>query len=169
MKLQTKIIALLFCLVSATFGLAQSAKLTAKDFISLSGSWKGTLTYLDYSSGKPYTMPADVSIAQIGNTNQFAFSNTYPDEPKANDVDTLTISQNGKMLNEAIVTAKRKLKNGDTQIVTERKGKDGNDNKPAIIRLTYTFGASAYTKRKDVKFIGKKVWIQRHEYSYTKN
>jgi hypothetical protein len=168
MKKHTLLIALLFCLLNITSGLAQSAKVTAKDFNSLIGNWQGKLTYLDYSSGKPYTMPADVTIQQIDNTNQFIFSNTYPDEPKANDADTLTISKNGSVINEGKVTAKRKLKNGNIQIVTERKGKDGNDNKPAIIRLTYTFGETTYTKRKDIQFLGKKVWIQRHEYSYTK-
>ena len=42
-----------------------------KDFEKLSGTWQGTLTYLDYSSGKPYTMPADVEIKKFDKTNKF--------------------------------------------------------------------------------------------------
>ena len=52
-----------------------SFKTIQKDFYKLSGTWEGSLTYLDYSSGKPYTMPANVEIKRIGKTNKFVFSN----------------------------------------------------------------------------------------------
>jgi hypothetical protein len=45
-------------------------------------------------------------------------------------------------------------------------GKDGNDDKEANFKHTYTFGATTFKIRKDVQFIGEKVWINRHEYSY---
>ncbi|MEO5942700.1 MAG: hypothetical protein ABIP30_15405 [Ferruginibacter sp.] len=37
-------------------------KTSVRDFDKLVGSWEGSLTYLDYSSGKPYTMSADIEI-----------------------------------------------------------------------------------------------------------
>ena len=143
-------------------------KTVLKDFQKISGNWKGTLTYLDYSSGKPYTMPADIDIKRIDKTNKFAFSNSYPNEKSANSIDTVIISTDGKYINKELIKARRKLPNGNVEIVTEETGIDGNDNKPATFRHTYTFGKTIYKKRKDVQFIGENEWINRHEYSYTK-
>jgi hypothetical protein len=153
--------------VAATFAQTK-ATVKQKDFQTFVGNWKGTLTYLDYSSNKPYTMPADLEVRQSKNPNVFLFSNLYPDEPKANSSDTLTISDDGKMVNNETVKSKRKLSNGNTEIIAERSGRDGNDNKPALIRMTYTVGKNRYTNVKEVKFTGQKEWIKRHEYSYTR-
>jgi hypothetical protein len=139
-----------------------------KDFNKLSGSWNGSLTYLDYSSGKPYTMPANLEIRRIAKTNKFVFSNIYPNEPSANSKDTVTISTDGKFIDKELVKSRRKLPNGDLEIITEEFGKDGNDDKPATFRHTYTLGPSTYINRKDVQFTGETEWINRHEYSYKK-
>lgn len=144
------------------------SKVKQKDFQTFVGNWNGTLTYLDYSSNKPYTMPANLEIKQLKKSNVFIFSNLYPDEPKANSSDTLTISNDGKMVNNETVKSKRKFRNGNTEIITEILSVDGNDNKPAIIRITYTVGNTIYTNIKEVKFIGQNEWIKRHEYSYTR-
>jgi hypothetical protein len=139
-----------------------------KNFKELTGSWQGTLTYLDYSSGKPYTMPANIEVKRIKKTNKFAVSNIYPNEMSANSTDTLTISKDGKYINKELVKSKQTLASGDIEIVTEASGIDGNDDKPAIFRHTYTIGKTTYKKRKDVQFKGESQWINRHEYSYTR-
>ncbi len=149
--------------------MAQPVKVKRSDFLSLSGNWKGTLTYLDYSSGKPYTMPAEVSIKPLKGTNAYSFYNSYPDEPKANSTDTVFITAKRTIIDEAPVTGRRKLDDGLIEIVTERMGKDGNDNNPAVIRITYTIGKNSFTNVKDVQFAGQTGWIKRHEYSYTRN
>lgn len=143
-----------------------SSKVSKKDFQILVGSWQGSLTYLDYSSGKPYTMPADVNVSQVANSKTFIFTNLYPNEPKANSADTVVISKKGKLLNKATVTSKRKLDDGNTEIVTEFLGTDGNDNKPAVIRHTYLIGKNTYTNAEHVQFVGQNEWIKRNEYSY---
>lgn len=145
-----------------------NSKTSVKEFERLAGSWQGTLTYLDYSSGKPYTMPADLDIKRIKKTNQFRFSNMYPNEKSANSIDTITISNDGKYIDKELVKSSRKLANGDREIITEEKGKDGNDNKAATIRHTYTFGAATYKNRKDVQFEGESEWINSLEYSYNR-
>ena len=139
-----------------------------KDFEKLIGTWQGTLTYLDYSSGKPYTMSANVEINRINKSNKLVFSNLYPKETSANSVDTISVSKDGKHINKELVKSRRKLPNGDIEIITEEIGKDGNDNKPATFRHTYIFGSTIYINRKDVKYIGESKWINRHEYSYKK-
>ncbi len=144
----------------------KNTKISANDFKSLVGSWQGTLTYLDYSSGKPYTMSAYLEIQMIRKTNTFIFLNMYPNEPNANSVDTLTISTDGKYIGAELIKSRKKLANHDIEIITEEPGKDGNDNKPATFRHTYIIGKTTFRKRKDVQFMGETVWINRHEYSY---
>ena len=159
-------IPLLIMLCSAA---AQKAsKISANEFEILVGSWQGSLTYLDYSSGKPYTMSANIDIKRIGKTNEFIFSNIYPKEQNANSVDTLILAKDGAGINDETVSSKRKLSDGNTELVTEILGKDGNDQKPAMIRHTYIFGKELFIKTKYVQFVGQAEWIKRNEYSYKK-
>ena len=156
-----------FAILAATTSNAQTNfKTLIKDFESLTGSWQGSLTYLDYSTGKPYTMPADMSFKRIGNTNQFLLHNIYQNETSANSIDTLTISTNGKYIDNKRVKSRRKLPNGDLEIIAEETGKDGNDDKEATFRHTYLIGKNTFKRRKDVLFEGAKAWINRHEYTY---
>jgi hypothetical protein len=52
--------------------------------------------------------------------------------------------------------------------VTERQGQDGNDQKPARIRLTYHISPNKYQLVKDVLFEGSSTWIKRHEYLFSR-
>lgn len=169
MKKRKLCMTLIIALLIATICDAQNNfKTIQKDFEKLSGTWQGSLTYLDYSSGKPYTMPADLEIKRFDKTNKFIFSNIYPNETSANSIDTISISTDGKYIDKELVKSRRKLPNADIEIITEEFGKDGNDNKPATFRHTYIFGQKTYKNRKDVQFTGVTKWINRHEYSYKK-
>jgi len=139
------------------------------DFKPVLGNWKGTLTYLDYSSGKPYTMPANVSISiDTKNNNQIIFSYQYPNEPKSNGSDTLQIKSNGTMLDQATVSLKKINTDGSIQIETERNGIDGNDNKKAILKHVYLISSKQFINRKEVKFMGEQNWIKRNEYNFSR-
>jgi hypothetical protein len=155
-------------LIATTTNAQTNYKTLLKDFQKISGNWKGSLTYHDYTSGKPYTMPADKHIERINKTNKFVVSNIYPNETSANSIDTINISSDGKYINKELIKSRKKLPNGAIEIITEEPGTDGNDNKPATFRHTYIFGKTTYKKRKDIQFAGEKEWINRHEYSYTK-
>lgn len=150
------------CLGQGNFDQIQS------DFENATGSWQGSLTYLDYTSGKPFSMAANLEITRISKTNQYIFSNNYPSESNANSKDTVTISGDGKFLGQEKVISRTVLPNGNVEIVTEEQGKDGNDFKPASFRRTYTIGKTVYINSKEVQFEGTKDWIKRHEYSYTR-
>ena len=134
---------------------AQSAHITPGDIKQLLGDWKGTLTYLDYTTNKPYTMPSEVKISEIKRSHQLIFSNSYPNEPKANNADTVSISHRGEMIDKELVKTRIVLNNGNTEIITEYKSVDGNKNEPALIRHTYTFGKTTFVKRKEIQFVGK--------------
>lgn len=168
-NLQSLLIFSFTILVTTTFSAQINFKNIVKDFAEACGNWQGSLTYLDYSSGKPFTMQADLEITRIGKSNQFIFSNRYPKESNANSTDTITISKDGKHINQELVISRKKLSNKNIEIITTESGKDGNDNKPATIKHIYTFGKNTFVNIKEVQFEGEKNWIKRHEYSYTKN
>jgi hypothetical protein len=139
-----------------------------KDFKTAFGKWTGTLTYLDYTSGKPYTMPANIIIrGDEKNAQQLILSIEYPNEPKANGNDTLVISADGTMLDGAMVVSKEK-KGGVLQVITERIGVDGNERRKAIIRHIYTISKKKFSNKKEVKFDGEERWILRNEYKMSR-
>jgi hypothetical protein len=163
---------LMFVLWVAILGsfcaIAQSpTKISTADFKPVFGNWEGSLTYLDYSSGKPFSMPANIAISRLG-SKQLIFANAYPEETGANAVDTSTIAKNGTLLDEEKLISKRKLEDGNLEIITEYTGPDGNDNLLARIRHTYIIGKTLFVRRKDVMFVGDAEWIMRHEFRYNK-
>jgi hypothetical protein len=135
-----------------------------KDFGRLVGTWKGKLRYLDYSSGKPYEMPADVVVRKLSK-GVYELEKLYPDEPKANGKDTVRVG-NGMMYGAKVVSKKKV--NGDTEVVTEESGLDGNDRKPALIRKTYCLGKNKFEIKKEVRFEGSEIWIERHRFMYSR-
>ncbi|MBA4198653.1 MAG: hypothetical protein C0459_13980 [Chitinophaga sp.] len=144
-------------------------QLQSTDFKLAEGKWKGSLTYLDYTSGKPYTMPADIVVfINPLNKNEVILQHIYPDEPKANGYDTLTINNNGTQLNSALVTGNTFIKTIKT-IVTEEKAVDGNDRKPATIKHTYTISNDSFIIKKEVLFNETTNWLLRNTYSFLRN
>ncbi|OWY21333.1 hypothetical protein C7N43_24210 [Sphingobacteriales bacterium UPWRP_1] len=143
-----------------------TAKVCLKDFELLVGSWQGSLTYLDYTSGKPYTMPVNLTIGRIGKSNAFIFANAYPDEPGANATDTVTIAKNRQYIDDEMVVSRKKIPGGAIEIITQKNGKDGNEQENARFRYTYKIGRNEFRRIKEVKFEGENSWIKRHEYAF---
>lgn len=169
MKQLLAFITIIFCSLSLVAVHAQEPALLSGDIKGLVGKWKGSLTYMDYSSGKPYTMPANLTIHYLPATSQVIYAHDYPNEPRANSADTVVLSPSGRMLGDALVQERRQLNNGRTTLITESMGTDGNDDRPARIRITHTWGPKTYSKRKEVQFEGTTGWLLRHEYSYNRD
>jgi len=156
-----------FLLIISALSFTQETKsVSVDDFSPAVGKWKGSLTYLDYSSGKPYTMPAWLTIVPL--KSQVVLAYEYPNEPQANENDTLNISNNGTLLAGAMVTSKRLLAKGTLEIIAEETGIDGNEKREALIKHTFTISKESFSNRKDVKFKGESQWIKRHEYSFSR-
>ncbi|WP_312765780.1 hypothetical protein [Epilithonimonas sp.] len=169
MKQLTNILLVGFCLLTAILTHAQKkSNRLMNDFIKVEGNWTGQLTYLDYSSGKPYTMSADLEIKRIPGTNEFIFVHNYPKEKSANKTDTISISKDGQYIGKEKLVSRTKLPNGNMKVITEKEGKDGNDGKKASIRQTYILGNTSFSTQKDILFSGETTWIKRHEYVYKK-
>lgn len=141
-------------------------RVSPEDLDPIIGNWSGSLTYLDYSSGKPYTMPAELKAIKPEGTNNYKINFSYPDEPGANSETLFSISEDGSILNDEKVISKLLLENGNLEIITEATGTDGNDNKPATFRHTYILGKDVFVIRKDVLFAEENNWIKRNEFSF---
>jgi hypothetical protein len=141
--------------------------ISSADFKPLIGSWSGTLTYLDYQNGEPFSMPVELRIVQIEETNKFTFYFSFPDEPQANSEETFSISNGGTMLNGEPVISKRFPEDGNLEIVTESIGTD--DEQPATIRQTYIIGEDVFVTRKDVRFVDQDEWLNRNEFNFKRD
>ena len=135
-----------------------------EDLKMLLGDWSGSLTYMDYSSDKPYTMPANLKVKHGKNKYQFTLLFMYPNEPKANSKGKIMVSKNGEELNKKSVKSKQVLPNGQIQITTEYDGKDNNKN--ALIRNLYVLGSHQFVIKKEVKFKNSDEWLMRNEYHF---
>ncbi|OIQ30850.1 MAG: hypothetical protein BM564_01165 [Bacteroidetes bacterium MedPE-SWsnd-G2] len=171
MKITTNIIFIALTLFFTSQGFAQQSNsvitdktVSPKDTETILGDWTGSLTYIDYSSNKPYTMPADVTVKQGKNKNKLSLNFKYPNEPNANSQGQILISKKGDKINNEIVVSKRVLSNNQLEITTEYIGKD--NNKKAVIRNTYILGSKQFVIRKNVKFENSNEWIMRNEYSF---
>jgi len=165
MKLVSMVFALYWSVSFPGFNLSNPS-ISINDFTSVIGNWKGSLTYLDYTSGKPYTMPADVIVSTEPQLNRVILEYKYPNEPHANGKDTLKISKEGTMLDAAFVKEKKLLADSTLRIVTERNGFDGNDHRKAVIRHTWIISAAVFSNREDIKFEGEQNWIERNQYTF---
>ena len=166
MKISLTHIFMLFAFIFSTHIQAQNTVIP-DDIKSLIGEWTGSLTYIDYSSGKPYTMPTNVMISEGKNEYQLVLFYSYPKEPKANNKEKIKISSDGSQLNNHPVISKQKLPEGQIEIITEYSGKD--NNKAALIRNIYTLGKDVFIVKKVVKFENSEAWLERNIYSFSRS
>lgn len=158
--------ALFILLVLAAVSGHTQNRLTIADFKLLSGSWKGSLTYLDYTSNKPFTMEANTLFEMVSDTSfdQFIY---YSEEPQKNADSRYFIKENGTMLNEMKLVERIQYADGSLQIVLEYRGPDGNDNRMATMQRVMQISSGKLVITKNVKYDGENTYIQRHQYRFT--
>ena len=155
-----KLFLFLALILAGGYSIAQSFQV--KDLSNSVGRWEGKLTYLDYSSGKPYTMLANIKIDLTSDKKGYIMGYEYPKEPQANSKDTTFIIDN--FFDKEKIVEFKKDSVGGFSLVTEIEGEDGNENKKAILRHTYQLISNTYSIKKEVKFEGSEIWIKRNEY-----
>ncbi|MBT8236739.1 MAG: hypothetical protein KJO04_11145 [Bacteroidia bacterium] len=163
MKYATLIIFTVLSLLISHVNYAQNT-ITPDDLTMISGEWQGSLTYMDYSTNKPFTMPANVTVEQGKNEYQVQLLISYPKEPNANSKDKIKISKDGLLINKIRVTTREVLPNKVVKITSEYEGKD--NNKSALLKKVYIFGPKQFIIRKEVKFDDAEDWLMRNEYSF---
>jgi len=133
-----------------------------KDLSNSVGSWEGKLTYMDYSTGKPFSMLANIKIGLTADKKGYVMGYEYPKEPHANSKDTTFFIDN--LFGKDKIVEFKKDKDGGYKMTTEVDGNDGNDNKKAVLRHTYLLKSNTFSIIKEVKFEGTDKWIKRNEY-----
>lgn len=154
--------------VAGFLAMQSDSSLSVDELSHFIGCWAGSLTYLDYTSGKPYSMPANLRVTKGKISNSFIYSTDYPNEPKANSVDTVVISDSGKVFRGEPIKTKRIFSGDSLVVTTEIEGVDGNEHKKALIRHVYTFAKKTFAVKKEVKSSGEEKWVRRNEYAFRK-
>lgn len=157
-----------FLIALSFFGFAspKTAKVKAKDLQQLTGKqWSGNLTYLDYGKNEKVSIPSNITVTRsAGNNSSWIFDYQYPDEPKADNKKTISISKDGKTIDGETVIERTSLADGTLKIVTEKSGTD-NDKK-ATFRFTYLINKTNFSIKKEVKPDDAKEFFERNEYSW---
>ena len=152
--------------IAFMFSSIKAQSLQVKDLSSSVGSWEGKLTYLDYSSGKPYTMLANIKIGLTADNMGYVMGYEYPKEPHANSKDTTFIV--GNYFGKDKIVEFKKYSDAEYKMTTEVDGNDGNENKKAVLRHTYELKSNTFSVTKEVKFEGSDKWVKRNEYLLVK-
>ena len=137
---------------------------TPSELSTLIGEWTASLTYLNYGTNEPYSLPADVIIKQGKDSYQLLMSTMYPNEPKANSKGKISLSKDGREMNKHTVLSKQLLDDGQLRITTQYEGKDNKQK--ALIRNIYFIGKGQFVMIKEVQFEHTTEWLKRNEYNY---
>jgi hypothetical protein len=138
------------------------------DLRRMSGAqWKGTLSYLDYQTSRTTTIPSHLTVTRsAGDPRAWIFAYEYPEEPRANSVDTVVVAADGRSIGEAAVVERTTLPDGTLRLVARQSGKD--NNRDATFRFTYLIGESRVSFRKEVMYEGTAEYFERNEYAWTR-
>ena len=141
-------------------------RISPNDLEAVLGEWTGSLTYMDYSSNKPYSMPAELTVETGKNPYQYILKYRYPNEPQANNKGKFEVTKEGTQINKKDVVSIERTEKDGLIVTTEHSGKD--NRKKAIIRNIYIISTAKFVLRKEVKFEDANEWLQRNEYSFTR-
>lgn len=139
------------------------------EFDSLAGeTWRGNLTYVDYSSNKLVTIRSTLRVTKV-KPGVWTFATGYDDEPHADGASEVRLEDGGRYINNGDTTERviSRVERGDqVQVTTESAGQD--DSRPATIRKTYSVSRAKFSIRKMVKLQDASEYFMRHEYSWTR-
>lgn len=164
--MRLSILFLFVALFSVSRAAGQTPRASAEDFRRLTGArWTGTLVYRDYSSDKEVSIRTNLTVTESpGDGSSWVFEYEYPDEPKANNKQTVTLGEGGTRIDEETVVERTSLDDGSVRVVTERRGQD--NDREAVIRHMYLIGASSFSIRKEVRPTGAAEFFERNHYSW---
>lgn len=128
---------------------------------------RGTLTYLDYTSGRTQIIRSTLQVARKDDAdNTWEVKIGYSDEPDKATAEVLAITADGRKLGNETVVERADLPGGAVRVVTTEQGSD--DNRPATIRYVYTLGPRACSVEKLVCFTGQSAYFQRNIYRWSR-
>jgi hypothetical protein len=139
--------------------------ITIKDLEILNNtSWKGTLTYIDYETGKPTDVATTLQLSV--NENSLITNLQYTYEPNKNVLATTKIKKNGTYFGKQKIINKSITNDGTVTIISKFEGKD--DRKKATMFFTYVYNKKSYSVTKEVQYNGQDEKLLRNKYIYTR-
>lgn len=136
------------------------------DFEVIAGDdWVGTLTYVDYMSGKRISIQTAATV-EIASPSVIKYTVSYPDEPWEDAKAKLKLSKSGRLFDGHPVKTREVREDGALRFTTEYAGED--DNAPADIRMTYQLAAKRFSITKDVRPEGAPDFTNRNVYMYVR-
>lgn len=154
----------LVCSLFFVINLDAQVTISTDDFEILDNTtWKGTLTYLDYQSGKPTDVATTMQIRITDMTIEQDVQ--YVWEPDKNVKSRTKVKKNGRFFGNQEVISKIVKDDGSIQIMTTSKGKD--DGKKASLFYTYLFNSNSFIVIKEVQFNDSDQRFMRNSYNYT--
>jgi hypothetical protein len=141
------------------------AVVTATDIDRVTGEpWRGTLTYLDYSSHVQTTIKSSLLMARLPEQPDGAFAWDmrvgYADEPHANSGETAVLARGGHVFRDGDVMERAVLSDGTVRVVTEQDGED--DDRVARLRFVYLLGEKQCSIQKLVRLPPDAAFFERH-------
>lgn len=129
--------------------------------------WTGALTYLDYTSSKPTTIPCTMIIARIPDPDlAWEMRIGYPDEPHANSSNVLRIGAAGTTLDNETVLERTTMRDGAIRLVTKTTGTDAD--RKATFKFVYVLSPNSCSIQKLVCPEGESVFFERHIYRWVR-
>jgi len=149
----------------------ETAVVTATDIDRLTGApWRGTLTYLDYTSRAQTTIKSSLLMTRLPEQSDGAIawdmSVGYTDEPHANSGETAVLARNGRVFRGANVLERTMLADGMVRVVTEQEGED--DGRAARLRFVYLLGEKQCSIQKLVRLLPDGAFFERHIYRWSR-
>jgi hypothetical protein len=155
----------LVCSLCFVINVNAQVTISTNDFEILDNTaWKGTLTYIDYQSGKPTDVATTMQIRITDMTIEQDVQ--YVWEPDKNVKSRTKVKKNGRFLGNQKVVSKIVRDDGLMQIITMAKGKD--DGKKASLFYTYLFNSNSYKVIKEVQFNDSDERFMRNSYNYSR-
>lgn len=140
-----------------------TAFVAIEDFARLSGGeWTGELSYLDYSSGTPQSIPVKMQFAPASGTD-IDYKLIYPKESQYNAEEVLSVSPGGDRVNDKILTSRILNPDGRLMLVTEHDAED--NGRAAKVRLTHMISDDLFVLSKDVRFDTDGSFVRRNAYT----
>lgn len=148
-------------------GCSSAPRLTPADLDALIGApWVGTLTYLDYTSGRHTTIDSSLTVRRISDEpSSWEFAVGYSREPDADARETVPLSADGRRLGDEVVVLRQAFPGG-LRFITESDGAD--DSRPARFRFEHTLSDHGYSRRKLVRLAGEPEFFERHIYQWSR-
>lgn len=164
------LILIMFSLNFTIFAQSDSQTLQISEVEHVEGAYTGTLTYLDYTSNERVEL--SLTATSKIKKNKLILEFAIPEWGKMIRQKYAYEFKNGTIYNDGRAwKLEEKDYNPDNKrftYVISKPGKDGNDQKTCIFRLTIAYANDLLTITKDVKFDDEQVFFNRNEYKITR-